>query len=255
MPSAPPPSFTKAILPATMTNGTSTLQYSIESTGGATLLQTTGFVFFASPPAANRINVTIGPGASVSVSVRIRIPAGQTGATAGSYLDTSVTIGIYELLFGLPFRIVDEASFSVSALIVGSCVLPAPDVSNLNFTSAISSGIPNPGFVLRSTFTGVSCTSPSRIRLTGSQMAPTPATGAIAGFDNFINYQAIGQFGAATATLRTDTATQVTSTGTNVVSGAVTGATITVDVNLLAGQPIIAGNYSSILTVTIDPSL
>ncbi len=86
-------------------------------------------------------------------------------------------------------------------------------------------------------------------------MTPSPAAGAAAGFDNFINYQAIGQFGAATATLRTDTATQVTSTATNVVSRAVTGANITVDVNLLAAQPIITGNYSSILTVTIDPNL
>lgn len=249
-------SFTRSSLPATMTNGTSNLQYSIESTGGATLLQTTGFAFFSSPPNANRIGVTLAPGANVSITVRIRIPAGQTSATSGVYSDNTVTVGIYELFFGfLPIAVVDERTFTVGASIVGSCVLPAPDVSTLNFTPAITSGVPNPGFVLTSTFSGVSCTAPSRIRLTGFQMNPSPATGAVAGLDNFIDYRAVAQFGAANATLRTDLASQVTSLNTNVVSGAVTGASITVDVNLIAAQPIIAGTYSAILTVTIDPSL
>lgn len=93
-------SFTRPTLPATMTNGSTTLQYSIESTGGATLLQTTGFAFLSSPPSANRIDVTLAGGATVNVNVRIRIPAGQTSATSGSYTDGTVTVGIYELFLG-----------------------------------------------------------------------------------------------------------------------------------------------------------
>lgn len=248
-------SFTRSSLPATMTNGSATLQYSIESTGGATIVQTAGFVAFASPQPANRIDLTIAPGGTANVSVRVRIPAGQTSATAGNYTDSTVTIGIYELIFGTPVRVLDEQVFTVNASIASGCTLPAPDVSTLNFTSAISAGVPNPGFVLRSTFNGVSCSAPSRIRLTGSPMVTTPATSAVAGFDNEINYLAIAQFGAASTALNTTAATQATSAGTNVVSGAVSGATVTVDVNLLAGQPIIAGTYSSVLRVTIDPSL
>ncbi len=248
-------SFTRATLPATMSNGSTTLQYSIESTGGATLLQTTGFVTFTSPQAANRIDVTIAPGGTANVTVRIRIPAGQSSATAGNYTDATVTVGIYEIIFGVPFRIVDERAFTVNASIAGSCTLPVPDVSTLNFTPAITSGIPNPGYVLTSTFSGVSCTAPSRIRLSGSAMVPTPAIGAVSGFDNSIDYLAIGQFGAASVALNTSVASQATSVATNVVSGAVSGASITVDVNLLANQPILAGSYSSILTVTIDPGL
>ncbi|MBU1209934.1 MAG: hypothetical protein KJ587_01515 [Alphaproteobacteria bacterium] len=248
-------SFTRSSLPATMTNGAATLEYSIESTSGATLIQTTGFAAFASPQPANRIDLTIAPGGTADVSVRIRIPAGQTSATAGNYADSSVTVGIYELAFGVPWRVLDEQVFTVNASITSGCTLPAPDTSKLNFTPAISAGLPNPGFILRSTFNGVSCSAPSRIRLTGSALVATPATGTVAGFDNEINYLAIAQFGAASAALNSNVAMQVTSAGTNVVSGAVSGTTITVDVNLLAGQPIIAGSYSSVLTVTIDPSL
>jgi len=248
-------SFTRSSLPATMTNGAATLEYSIESTSGATLVQTAGFAAFASPQPANRIDLTIAPGGTVVVSVRIRILAGQTSATAGNYTDSTVTVGIYELVLGAPSEALDEHVFTVNASITSGCTLPAPDTSNLNFTPAISAGLPNPGFILRSTFNGVSCSAPSRIRLTGSPMAPTPTTGTVAGFDNEINYLAIAQFGAASAALNSNFTTQVTSAGTNVVTGAVSGATITVDVNLLAGQPIIAGTYSSVLTVTIDPSL
>ncbi len=248
-------SFTRASLPATMTNGSTTLEYSIESPGGATLLQTSGFILSTSPQAANRIDLTLAPGGSANVSVRIRIPAGQTSATTGSYADGSVTVGIYELSSGSPLQTLDEHIFTVNASITSGCTLPAPDVSTLNFSSAISQGIPNPGFVLRSTFNGVSCTAPSRIRLTGSPLVATPAIGAVAGFDNAIDYLAIAQFGAASTALNTTVATQVTSAGTNVASGAVSGATVTVDVNLLVGQPILAGTYASVLTVTIDPSL
>jgi hypothetical protein len=248
-------SFTRASLPATMTNGSTTLQYTIESTGGATLLQTTGFVFLTSPPAANRLAGFVGVSSSVNLTVRIRIPAGQTSASAGSYTDNTVTIGIYRLIIGLPIAIVDERTFTVTTTIAPACILPAPDNTSLNFTSAISAGLPDPLVVLRSTFTGVACTQRSRLRLSGSALQPSPAIGAVAGFDNFIDWQAVGVFGAATTTLTTSSASVATSAGYNVPSGAFTGATITVDVNLLAGNPIQAGTYSGVLTVTIDPNL
>ena len=248
-------SFTRAALPATMANGASTLSYSVESAAGATLLQTTGYVFGSSPPNTNRLAGFVAANSSVTLNVRIRIPAGQTGAAAGSYADSTVTIGIYEISGGTPVGTVDTQPFTVTANVVTACTLPAPDAATLNFTPSITNGVPSSSYVLRSTFTGVSCTQPARIRLTGGALQPSVATPAASGFDNFIDWQATGVFSAATAALDTRSAVSATSAGFNVSSGAVSGATITVDVNLVAGNPVIAGTYSAILIVSIDPNL
>ena len=248
-------SFTRSTVPARMTNGAWTLQYSIESSSGTTLLQTTGYVAGTSPAAANRLAGFVGTNSSVTLNVRIRIPAGQTSAAAGSYSDSTVTIGIYEISGSSPVDTVDTKAFTVGATVVTACTLPTPDATTLNFTPAITDGVPNASYVLRSTFTSVACTQPSRIRLSGSALQPTPALSAASGFDNFINWRAYGVFSAASATLNTSSASSATSLDFNVPSGAVSGATITVDVNLVAGNPLLAGSYSAILTVSIDPNL
>ncbi len=192
---------------------------------------------------------------SKTIQVRIRIPAGQTSASAGSYSDASVTIGIYDRIGNLVFRVIQETTFTVTATVVSSCILPAPDFASHDFTTAITLGLPNAAVMRRSTFTGVSCTQPSRIRLSGSALQPTVAVGAATGFDNTINWVATGVFGAASVTHQTTSGTATTSTGFNAPSGAVSGATITVDINLVAGNPIIAGSYTGILTVSVDPNL
>lgn len=248
-------SFTRAALPARMSSGAFTLQYSVESLGGATLLQTTGFVFGSSPAAANRLAGFVGTRSSVTLSVRIRIPAGQTNVAAGTYTDNSVTIGVYEISGTSPIASVDTKAFSVSTNISPACQLPAPDFTTLDFTSAITAGAVNAAVIRRATFLGAACTQPSKIRLSGIALQPLVPAGAVAGFDSFIDYRAVGVFGAASATLTTKTGSAATSTGYNIASGPVTGATITIDVNLVAGNPILAGSYSTVLTVSIDPAL
>jgi hypothetical protein len=84
-------------------------------------------------------------------------------------------------------------------------------------------------------------------------MQLTPISAA-SGLDNFIHWRAQGTFSAATATLSTNSAATVISSATNVASGATSGATITINVNLIAGQPLLAGTYTGVLTVTVDPN-
>ena len=217
-------SFTRSTLPAVMTNGGSTMQYSIEKTSGGSLLQTVGYVAGSSPASASRLDGYVARSSSTTLTVRIRIAAGQTSVVQGTYADTFITAGLYEVASGAPIAIIQEKAFSVSATVTSACQLPAPDISSHDFSAAITSGLPSSAVVRTSTFTGVSCTQPARIRLSGSALQPTSAISTVAGFDNFINWQATGSFGAATATLSTATASTVTSTGYNQASGNVSGA-------------------------------
>jgi hypothetical protein len=86
-------------------------------------------------------------------------------------------------------------------------------------------------------------------------MQPVPPIPGQTGFDNFINWRAAGNFGNASTVLSTDLASQADSATKNVPSGVTTSGTIGVDVNLVDGNPIIAGGYQGTLVVTIDPNL
>lgn len=86
-------------------------------------------------------------------------------------------------------------------------------------------------------------------------MQPVGSIPAQTGFDNFINWQAAGTFGNASTALNTVSASQATSATKNTPSGVTTSGTIGVNVNLVDGNPIIAGSYQSTLIVTIDPNL
>jgi hypothetical protein len=151
------------------------------------------------------------------------------------------------------YDIVEYRNFAVTSLVQQTCNLPPPSAWTLDFTSAISNGLPN-ATTLSVSFSGVACSAPARIRLSGEALK-NPAIAPVANFDNFINWQASATFGAANVLLDTSTSSQVTSGSQNVGSGPTSSATITIAVRLLAGRRIIAGHYSNILTVTIDPAL
>jgi hypothetical protein len=99
----------------------------------------------------------------------------------------------------------------------------------------------------------VSCTAPTIVRLSGDAMQLQPA-GASPGFDSHIDYRASARFGAASALLDTSVAGQASSGTPNTTSGATANGSITVDVNLLAGRPLLAGTYAGTLTVSVEPS-
>lgn len=250
-------SFRRAAgIPATLSQSGSTLSYSLEKPGNLTLITQTGFTTNNTPPAANRIDFqNIGAGTSASATLTLRIPAGQISA-AGSYGD-SIDLELLRLTNANQTNgLVRATPIAVSATVLSKCSLPAPSLSNLNFSSAISNGRPNAGVAQRTTFSNVACTAPTRLRLTGGALQPAAPTPARPGFDNFINYRAAGVFGSASSTLTTTTNTaSVDSVQKNIASGATTNGSIAIDVNLVNGNPIIAGTYTGTLTVTIDPSL
>jgi hypothetical protein len=239
--------FNRSTLPAEMSLTSATLEYEIEQTGGGTsYLSTSG-----TPPAGNSITWTQGAGTTTR-TVQVRVLPDQVVAH-GTYTDTAVTMRLASP-FIFWFTIASVA-VTPSATVPRVCRLDAPSPGTLSFSSGeIPDGTPNSA-IIKSTTLATACTAPTLVQLTGQALQPTPAIAAAAGFDNFINYRAIATFGAATATLTTSTTWQtVTSPSRNTLSGATPSGTVAVAVNLVAGQPIIAGNYAGVLTVIVDPA-
>jgi hypothetical protein len=238
--------FVRPTAPIVMTNGGFTLTYGVDFNG-------TNVMNIGAP--SSGYYVTVAGGGSVTFNTyRMTISGSQTSAAAGSYSDTAVLLYLYAYRAGA-WRFVRTYAMTFNATINKTCTMSAPSPATLNFTSAINNGVPNPAVVMTSTFTNINCTFPSRITLAGNAMQRVPAVGAIAGFDNFIDWQASATLGSATAVLATNAASTVTSTSTNVGSGTTVNGSFGVNVNLLAGQRLRSGTYSSVLTVTVDPTL
>lgn len=238
--------FVRPTAPLVMTNGGFTLNYNLDFNG-------TNIVNIGSPSSGYYLTAP-GNGTGTFNTYNLTIAANQTSAAAGSYTDNQVIIYLYAYRTG-SWRFVRTYAMSLGATVNQTCTMSAPSPATLNFTSAISLGIPNPGVVLSSSLPGVNCTSPSRITLSGSAMQRTPAVAPVGGFDNFIDWQATATLGSATATLATNSASTVTSSGYNVPSGTTVGGTVDVDINLIAGQRLQSGNYTGVVTVTVDPTL
>lgn len=230
--------------------GGGTLPYAIQTAAGGG----TPLIFSGTDPDGHRLDFTLSSHArSVTVTVYVLMQPTPGAHAAGTYTD-GVSLQVFNRK-DWHRTLVGSRPFLVTGTVAQVCQLPAPDMANVNFNSAISHGLPNPAVVLTVKFKNVSCTAPARIRLSGQRLEPASAVTPVAAFDNFIHWQANASFGAAAVVLNTTTATQATSAAQNVSAGAFAGVTITVNVNLLRGQRVIAGSYSNILTVTIDPSL
>lgn len=232
--------------PLVMSNGGFTLNYNLDFNGS-------NIVNIGSPSSGYYLTAP-GNGTGTFSTYTLTIPANQTSAAAGNYADNQVVVYLYaRAWYGwIQMR---TYTLTLGASINKTCVMQAPSPATLNFTSAISLGMPNPGNVLSSTIAGVKCTSPSKIKLSGNAMQHTPALAPVAGFDSFIHWKATATLGSATATLATNAASTVTSANYNVPSGTTVGGTVGVDVNLLSGQRLRSGNYTGVLTVTVNPTL
>lgn len=231
--------------PLLMTNGASTLNYDLDFNGNAV-------VNFGAPSTGWFLTAP-GNGTGTFNTYNLTIPANQTAAAAGAYADNEVLVYLYAFRNGWNF--VRTYALSLRATIDRTCVMSAPSPASLDFTSAISLGLPNSAFVLSSSIGGVNCTSPSRVTVSGTVMQRTPAVGAVPGLDNFINWQATATLGSASATLATNAGSSATSASYNVLSGTTVGGIVGVDVNLIQGQRLQSGNYTGVLTVTVDPTL
>jgi hypothetical protein len=245
--------FRRWTAPATMAAiaGNAVRGYTIQSAANGTSLM---FFGGGENPGNNRLDFSVTPhNNSATITFTVYVTAQGGWLAAGGYSDN-----IYLKVFnrsGSQVSFADFRDFSLTSQVQQACNLPPPSQQNLNFTSAISNGLPNTT-ILTVTFSGVACSAPARIRLSGDALK-NPGIHAVANFDNFINWRANATFGAANVGITTNATTtvQATSATQNVLSGPTTSATITVNVNLLAGHRIIAGHYSNILTVTIDPAL
>jgi hypothetical protein len=239
--------FHRPTLPAQMT-GPGVLDYDIRLNGGsASLLFTSG-----DPPTTQ--SIVVGPSSPGTANVQISVPSGQVVADGINYGDASVSAQVFDRN-GSTLTLLRAQTMPITGSVAKVCQLPPPSNTTLNFTAAIANGRPNPGDVRRATFDGVRCTAPTKVRLSGMAMQLQP-TASANGFDNFIAYRASATFNAASIVLQTGgSITEATSAGHNTASGATLNGSISVDVNLLAGRPLLAGTYGATLTVSIDPTL
>ena len=231
--------------PARM-SGPDVLAYDVQSSAGATSL-----LYLGGTPSSTA-HIDIGAGNMGTATVQISVPAGQV-VPDGAYSDGSLVAHVFDKADST-FTLLKTAAMPVTGSVAKVCEFTAPTSPTLNFTSAIANGRPNPGYVQSLTFNGVSCTAPTIVRLSGNAMQPRQPAGASPGFDSQIHYRANARFNAASAVLDTSVASEASSATRNTTAGATGNGSISVDVNLLAGNPLLAGTYAATLTVAIDPS-
>jgi hypothetical protein len=227
-------------------SGSGLLGYDVRAQNGAASL-----VFGGGAPLST-VTVDIGIGNVGAALVQISVPAGQV-VSDGLYSDAGLIAQVFDRS-GSIFTLLKSSVMPVSGSVAKVCQFSAPSTPTLNFTAAISNGIPDPAYVRSLTFDSVNCTAPSTVRLSGSAMQPTQPSGAPPGLDNRIHYRASASFNAASAVLDTRTTNDVSSTARNTITGATVNGSMGLDVNLLAGKPLIAGTYTATLTVSIDPN-
>jgi hypothetical protein len=260
--------YSSAPLTATFTVTISTnanctnLFFAVTAAGGTFAPTAPGLSYTlpGSPPTpGNELKVNV-HNTTVTRTFTVQIAPGQL-APAGSHTTSNapaIRANLYLRergdLIQPPAR---SAPVYISVFVQPACQLPAPSLSTVDFTAALTTGLPNPAIVRSVVFTGASCLAPTRIRISGAALQPAAATPPRAGFDALINWQAQATFGLATAVLATTgtTPTQATSTTRNTSGSGSTSGNIQVNINLLPGTRPQAGSYSGTLTVTIDPTL
>jgi hypothetical protein len=116
------------------------LPYAIQtSAGGGTSLLFTG-----GDPGSNRLDLDVYCSAtSVTLTVYVLMQPGP-GVAAGNYADSSLTLQLFYRRDGRTF-LVASRPFTVTGAVQAVCQRPPPNVASLDFTSAISNGLPNPG--------------------------------------------------------------------------------------------------------------
>lgn len=243
-------SFAGSTSPSMTGNLAAGLSYGVEANGRRIAYVAAG----VPPPPASRIDLSISAnGGTATTNIQVNVPTGQVVAD-GAYVDTATLLYVFHRN-GEALTPIKAIPFPVSATVVKACQLSQPSESVLDFTSAIRNGYPNPGYKLTSTFSNVSCTAPTTIRLSGDAMRPAGAPASTSGgFDNFIHWQARTVFGSATAELSTDTASEAVSSAKNVQAGPTERGSFDVSVNLKRGNALKAGSYSGTLTIRLDPN-
>ena len=234
-------------VPAQMT-GAGILSYDLQSAAGG------GSILYQGGNPAGTVHVDIpGSGTPGTATLLIALQAGQIVAD-GAYADTGLTLQAFDKN-GAIYTPLKSTGMSVTGSVAKVCQFTLPQNPQLNFSSAIVNGLPNSNVSQTVTFTGVSCTAPTVVQLNGARLQSLDSPSSTGGFDNFIDYIANAVFNSASAVLDTSAQTQTTSLGRSTAGGATVDGTLSVNVRLRSGRPLLAGRYQTTLTVTIDPSL
>lgn len=117
-----------------------------------------------------------------------------------------------------------------------------------NRTITVTSGSVDTAALSQVTVANVACSKVSDLTLTSTNTGLTgPA--AAGGFQNVIHYTAAASFDGATPTLDTSATNTVTAATTAAATG-----NLTVDITPQSNaSPMVAGNYSDVLVVTLTP--
>lgn len=236
--------FMSPTSPARM-SGPEFLAYDVQPASG-----TTSLIFGGGTPTSTA-HIEIGAGNVGSATVQISVPAGQV-VSDGSYSDMALAAHVFDKTDST-FTLLRTAGMPLAGSVAKVCQFTTPSSPTLNFSSGISNGVPNPGYVRSLTLDGVSCTAPTLVRLSGEAMQPLQPVTAPPGLDDRIHYRASASFNAATAVLDTRVASNASSVGRNTAAGATVNGVIGVNINMLAGNPLLAGAYSATLTVSVEP--
>ena len=248
-------SFSPNSIPAHLASGASTLTYTI--VGSGVQLEYVWAGAGTPPTAAQRVNfLNVAKGATVTQTVVTSVATGQVVAS-GTYTDTFVTADVWDNTANV-LTFWSNNTFNISETVLAVCSLPAPTIASMDFSSAITLGLPNAASIQTSAINNAQCTSPTKVRLTGTSMQTSPLGTARPNFDNFIDWTATATFGLATASVTTTGLTAAPAVNSAIKNTATAGATsgnlsIT-NVHLVASQHLLAGAYSGVLTIQIDPS-
>jgi hypothetical protein len=190
--------------------------------------------------------------ATVSTSVDFIPQTPLSAPMAGPHADV-LSLEVWNVpAIGTPVKI-GSTQFNITATVLGSCTLSAPSSMTLNFTSDVTTG--TPAGVAQTASFNVNCTSPTKLRLSGSALVRTPAGTGTAVFDAIINYRAVATFGGTTTTLVTAGTSPITITSPTPSTITGTNLPVGLNVKLIAAKPLLRGNYSSVLRVIVDPLL
>lgn len=172
--------------------------------------------------------------------VPVRIPANQNRKPAGPY-QRYLSIRLLNTINGAAFS---DIPVLVTAQVAGTCTLPPPTTSVLDFSPAIVNGSIPVAFQRSLSFSNAGCNGPARLTL-AAQPLTKPGGGTP------IHFSASAVLGGTAVSLDTQA---TASSFTNAISAPESGSVpVTVTV-LPTAAPLPAGIYSSHLRVSLEPA-
>ena len=233
----------------TLHHGGGSLTYAVETSDGTPLLRPNSTT---NPQAGAHIPFSLAPGQSAAITLHGRVLAQQT-ATPGSYADNAARLRVYRRPENGDFgALLAEKGFPVSADVAGVCIMSAPEPASIDFSDDIGSDGRPAGAARTIQLPEAACNTGARVKLSGAPLVHQ-AGAELTGFDSFIGFEAEANFGSVSALLATTQAGQTNDAASPATPAAASGP-VDVTIRLLAGRPLAAGSYSSVVTIMLEPS-